>query len=66
MDHDTSVVSQLATLIEQGKWIKEKITALEKEVKDLTAFKWRMIGIGSAMGAIGAIIFEAIKDAVSK
>lgn len=65
MDHD-QIPAQIATLIEQGKWIKDEIKSMRLEIKDLVAFKMKLIGIGIFCGSCGTMLFEIVKEAIKK
>jgi argininosuccinate synthase len=47
---ENKVTAQIATLVEQGKWVSKKLETLEKKVDELSAFKFKAVGAGTLIG----------------
>lgn len=60
MSHDSDS-AQIATLIEQGKWVIKEIEMMRSEIKELVAFKMKLIGVGIFCGAVGTMAFDFLK-----
>lgn len=41
------ILTQLATLIAQGRWMAQEIAELKADVKNLNAFKFKIIGMAA-------------------
>jgi ribosome-associated toxin RatA of RatAB toxin-antitoxin module len=50
----------IETLIERSEWTMKKLETLEIKVDKLNAFKFKSVGVGSAIGAIAAFVAQMV------
>lgn len=51
----------LAVVIAQLKWITQSVHEIKIDIRDLQAFKWKMIGAGTLIGLSLGVILELVK-----
>lgn len=50
--------SEIARLSEGMSWVKDNLTELRREVKDLNSFKWRVTGAAVIVSVIISAVFQ--------
>lgn len=56
------IISQLATLTEQTRWISQDLHEIKKDIKNLNAFKFKVIG----MAVFAVTIIEIARAGIIK
>lgn len=64
LDHD-KLLSNVATLTEQGRWVAKELAELRADVKSLNAFRARSMGAGVVCGVLGSFALEFLKNVMA-
>lgn len=60
-ENEKKTIVQMATMIEQMKWITKELHEIKLDVKNLNHFKWKAIGIATVCGSLAGIVIELFK-----
>jgi type III secretory pathway component EscS len=64
MEND-KIISQLATLTEQGRWVSNELHEIKQDVKHIKdshmSFKFKIVGFSACIGFFAAMLVELLR-----